>query len=136
MAPARTAVILVDTSVWIELLNRRSGPRITETELLEFATCGPVVQEVFEGLRDHPWAEAFRKAFLALPILSNPLPAETFLAAADVYREGRRKGYTIRSSIDCLIAAIAIDHKIPVWHKDRDFEAFAQFTTLQSIRYP
>lgn len=89
-------MILVDTSVWIELLNGRRGPRITELELLKFATCGPVVQEVFEGLRDHPWAEAFRKAFLALPILSNPLPVETFLTAAEIYRHGRRQGYTIR----------------------------------------
>jgi len=129
-------VILVDTSVWIELLNARRGPRITEEELLNFATCGPVVQEVFEGLRDHPWAEAFREAFLALPVLSDPLSVETFLAAAEIYRQGRRKGYTIRSSTDCLIAAIAIDHKIPVWHKDRDFETIARLTSLQTKRYP
>lgn len=129
-------MILVDTSVWIELLNGRRGPRITELELLKFATCGPVVQEVFEGLRDHPWAEAFRKAFLALPILSNPLPVETFLNAAEIYRQGRRKGYTIRSSTDCLIAAIAIDHRIPVWHKDRDFETISLLTSLQTVRYP
>jgi predicted nucleic acid-binding protein len=129
-------VILVDTSVWIELLNRRHGPRIAEEELLNFATCGPVVQEVFGGLRDHPWAIAFRETFLALPVLSDPLPLDTFLAAAEIYRQGRRKGYTIRSSTDCLIAAIAIDHKIPVWHKDRDFETIARFTGLQTKRYP
>ena len=129
-------MILVDTSVWIELLNGRRGPRITEEELLNFATCGPVAQEVLEGLRDHPWAEAFRIAFLALPVLSDPLPLETFLAAAEIYRQGRRKGYTIRSSTDCLIAAIAIDHKIPVWHKDRDFEAIARLTSLQTRSYP
>jgi predicted nucleic acid-binding protein len=129
-------VILVDSSVWIELLNGRHGHRISEEELLDFATCGPVVQEVFEGLRDHPWAEAFREAFLALPILSDPLPIEMFLAAAEIYRQGRRKGFTIRSATDCLVAAIAIDHKIPVWHKDRDFEAIGRYTNLQTKRYP
>jgi hypothetical protein len=129
-------VILVDTSVWIELLNGRLGPRIREEELLNFATCGPVVQEVFEGLREHAWTEPFREAFLALPVLSDPLPVETFLAAAEIYRQARRKGYTIRSSTDCLIAAIAIDHKIPVWHKDRDFETIAHLTSLQTRRYP
>ncbi|HMD83928.1 MAG TPA: PIN domain nuclease [Terriglobia bacterium] len=127
---------MVDTSVWIELLNGRRGPRITEEELLNFAICGPVVQEVIEGLREHPWAGAFRETFLALPILSDPLPIETFLAAAEIYRQGRRKGYTIRSSTDCLIAAIALDHEIPVWHKDRDFETIAHFTGLQTRRYP
>jgi hypothetical protein len=109
---------------------------MTEEELLNFATCGPVVQEVFEGLREHPWARAFREAFLALPLLSDPLPVETFLAAAEIYRQGRRKGYTIRSSTDCLIAAIALDHNMPVWHKDRDFETIARFTTLQTKCYP
>ena len=79
------------------------------------------MQEVFEGLREHPWAQAFKETFLALPVLSDPLPIEAFLAAAEIYRLGRRMGYTIRSSTDCLIAAIAIDHRIPVWHKDRDF---------------
>jgi len=128
-------VILVDTSVWIELLNGRRGLRISEEELLDFAICGPVLQEVFEGLREHPWAEAFRQALLALPILSDPLPVGTFLAAAEIYRQGRRKGYTIRSSTDCLIAAIAIDHKIPVWHRDRDFEIIGHFTSLQTRHY-
>ena len=129
-------MILVDTSVWIELLNGRGGPRITEEELLNFVTCGPVVQEVFEGLREHPWSEAFRVAFRALPVLSDPLPVETFLKAAEIYRQGRSKGYTIRSSLDCLIAAIAIENKIPVWHKDRDFEVIARLTSLQTKRYP
>ncbi len=64
------------------------------------------------------------------------LPMETFLAAAEIYRQGHRKGYTIRSSMDCLIAAIALDHKLPVWHKDRDFENIACFTSLQTKRYP
>jgi predicted nucleic acid-binding protein len=127
---------MVDTSVWIELLNGRRGPRITDEELLNFAICGPVVQEVIGGLREHPWAGAFRETFLALPILSDPLPVETFLAAAEIYRQGRHKGYTIRSSTDCLIAAIALDHEIPVWHKDRDFETIAHFTGLQTKRYP
>jgi len=128
-------VILVDTSVWIELLNGQHGPRITEEELLTFATCGPVVQEVFEGLREHPWVQAFREVFLALPALNDPLSIGTFVAAAEIYRQGRRRRYTIRSSTDCLIAAIALDHKIPVWHKDRDFESIARFTSLQTKRY-
>jgi hypothetical protein len=44
------------------------------------------------------------------------------------------KGYTIRSSTDCLIAAIAIESGVPVWHKDRDFEAFARYTSLRTRR--
>ena len=38
------------------------------------------------------------------------------------------------SSTDCLIAAIAIDNGVPVWHKDRDFEAVARYTSLRIRR--
>ncbi|HEV2419480.1 MAG TPA: PIN domain-containing protein, partial [Terriglobia bacterium] len=90
-------MILVDTSVWIELLNGRLGSKISEEELVNFATCGPIVQEVLQGLRSEPASNAFRDAFLALPVLSDPLPASSFLSAAEIYRLGRAKGYTIRS---------------------------------------
>lgn len=68
-------------------------------------------------------------------MLSDPLPRELFLAAAEICRLGRIKGYTIRSSADCLIAAIAIENRTPVWHSDRDYEAIAQYTDLQ-IAFP
>lgn len=93
-------MILVDTSVWIELLNGGLGSRVSQEELLNFATCGPVVQEVLQGLRQDPASEAFREGLLALPILSDPLPSAAFLSAAEIYRLGRAKGYTIRSSTD------------------------------------
>jgi predicted nucleic acid-binding protein len=127
-------MMLVDTSVWIELLNGRLGSRVPEQELLNFVTCGPVVQEVLQGLRNDPASDAFREAFLALPVLSDPLPRASFLSAAEIYRLGRAKGYTIRSSTDCLISAIAIDNRMPVWHKDRDFEAIARYTSLRTTR--
>jgi hypothetical protein len=76
---------------------------------------------------------AFREAFLAVPMLSDPLPASLFLSAADIYRLGRSRGVTIRSSVDCLIAAIAIHNKVPVWHRDRDFTAIARYTSLRAM---
>ncbi|HEX5482757.1 MAG TPA: PIN domain nuclease [Terriglobia bacterium] len=127
-------MMLVDTSVWIELLNGRLGSKISEGELVNFATCGPIVQEVLQGLRDDARSDAFREAFLALPLLSNPLPKESFLSAAEIYRLGRARGHTIRSSADCLIAAIAIENRISVWHKDRDYEAIAEYTNLRTRR--
>jgi predicted nucleic acid-binding protein len=124
-------VILVDTSVWIDLFNGKLANDVTEDELLNFVTCGPVVQEVAQGLSDDFEGEALRDAFLALPVLSDPLSLSLFLEAARLYQEGRGKGYTIRSSTDCLIAAIAIENKVPVWHHDRDFEALSKFTSLR-----
>ncbi|HYM09264.1 MAG TPA: PIN domain-containing protein [Bryobacterales bacterium] len=126
-------MILVDTSVWIELLSGTWVERVSEDDLLQFVTCGPILQEVLQGLRAGPLSDAFHEAFLALPRLSDPLPLSAFLQAAEIYRQGRRKGYTIRSSTDCLIAAIAVENRVPVWHKDRDFSVIARYTSLEAV---
>jgi len=126
-------MILVDTSIWIELLSGRVrgiGPE----QLTHFCTCGPVVQEVLQGLRPGPDSEEFRHSILALPFLFDPIPRSAYLHAAQIYREGRRRGYTIRSSVDCLIAAIAIDSGSAVWHRDRDYRNIAKLTSL--IQFP
>src|SRR5215469_8648935 len=99
-------MILVDISIWIELLIGSRGVAIREDDLPLFVTCGPIIQEVLQGLRPGAESAAFRRAFLAVPVLSDPLPLKTFLHAADIYQQGRRKGFTIRSSVDCLIAAV------------------------------
>ena len=127
-------MILVDTSVWIELLNGRLGSRVSDRELLQFRTCGPIVQEVLQGLRDDAAGDRFREAFLAVPLLNDSVQTGTFIFASEIYRLGRTKGHTIRSSMDCLIAAIAIEHRVPVWHRDRDYEKIAKYTNLRSTQ--
>ena len=127
-------MILVDTSIWIELLAGKPRNVIREEDLLRFVTCGPVVQEVLQGLRPGLQSDAFRTAFVAIPVLSDPVPLGLYVSAAEIYRQGRKRGITIRSSADCLIAAIAIDHGIPVWHRDRDFSAIARYTGLEVVQ--
>lgn len=97
-------------------------------------TCGPIIQEVLQGLKPGLGNDAFRAAFLAIPVLSDPIPLRLFVSAAEIYGQGRRRGITIRSSLDCLIAAIAIDHGVPVWHRDRDFDSIARYTALETVR--
>jgi len=96
----------------------------------------PIVQEVFQGLRETPATAEFRRDFSAIPRLTDPLPEVLFVEGAEIYRLGRRKGLTIRSSIDCLIAAIAIANAVPVWHHDRDFRAIGLYTGLRTIEFP
>lgn len=124
-------MILVDTSIWIELLAGKPRRPVPEEDLLRFVTCSPIVQEVLQGLKPGPQSDAFRRAFLAIPMVSDPIPLALFVSAAEIYQQGRRRGITIRSSVDCLIAAIAIDNRVPVWHRDPDFNAIARYTALE-----
>jgi predicted nucleic acid-binding protein len=128
-------VILLDTSVWIDLLSKRPKHLPTEAQLLRFVTCGPVIQEVLQGLQAHELAGPFQNSFLAVPQVALPVTLDLYLQAADLYRMGRRKGYTIRSSMDCLIAAIAIHQKIPIWHYDRDYPLIARYTDLEEFTH-
>ena len=59
---------------------------------------------------------------------------DVFLQAADLYRASRRAGLTVRSGVDCLIAASAIRHHLEVLHHDRDYDAIAKISTLRARR--
>ena len=63
-----------------------------------------------------------------------PLRRELFEEAAGLYRAARRAGLTVRSGADCLIAACAIRHGLPVLHNDRDFDLLARVSPLESRR--
>lgn len=123
-------MILVDTSVWIEMFAGRVQAR--PEDFLDMATCGPVIQEILQGLRSGRQAQQIRFHLLALPRIGDPVTVDRYLEAAELYAASRRRGITIRSSVDCLIASIAIWHKIPVWHFDRDFDRIASFTLLET----
>ena len=56
-----------------------------------------------------------------------------FDAAVDLYRRARRAGLTIRSSVDCLIAASAIRHDLTIVHCDRDYAHLADIAPLEQI---
>ena len=128
-------MVLVDTSVWIEVFRRPS--RTVLDDLVDFddvVTCLPVIQEVTQGFRDERAFGRAREAMHALPIVESPLSAAVFDHAADLYRAGRRAGVTVRSGVDCLIAACAIRHGLEVLHHDRDYDALAKISALRSRR--
>jgi len=69
----------------------------------------------------------------AFPIVESPLQGVVFEHAIDLYRQARRQGLTIRSGVDCLIAACALRHELPVLHRDRDFSVLAAISPLEAI---
>ncbi|MDX1384281.1 MAG: PIN domain-containing protein [Thermoanaerobaculia bacterium] len=128
-------MILIDTSVWIELFREQSPYRVeARLELDEVVTCLPVVQEVLQGFRDERAYSIAREAMLALPIVESPLGVEVFEEAVALFRRARGSGLTIRSGVDCLIAACALRSHVEVLHHDRDFDSLARVSTLQVRR--
>jgi predicted nucleic acid-binding protein len=95
-------------------------------------TCLPVVQEVLQGFADERAYQLARVSMTALPIVESPMRLEVFEQAADLYRACRRAGATVRSGVDCLIAACALRHGLEVLHHDRDFDAIARIVPLRS----
>jgi predicted nucleic acid-binding protein len=55
-------------------------------------------------------------------VFVEPTGMETYLRAADVYRALRRRGVTVRSTIDCLIAVLAEENECSVLARDRDLQ--------------
>jgi predicted nucleic acid-binding protein len=70
---------------------------------------------------------------LAFPCLEAPMSLGVLEEAVDLYRRARRSGVTFRSSIDCLIAAMAIRHGMAVMHRDRDFANLARVSGLKHL---
>lgn len=65
-------------------------------------------------------------------MLDSPVPLARFEFAGEIFRVARAKAFTIRSSNDCLIAAIAMHHDVLLLHGDRDFDYIAQFFPLRA----
>jgi predicted nucleic acid-binding protein len=129
-------VVLVDTSVWIEVFRKPAGIALPSAfDLDDVVTCLPVVQEVLQGFQDEQAFPVAREAMLSLPVVESPLRREVFEEAVQLYRAVRRSGRTVRSGIDCLIAACALRHGLPVAHHDRDFEAIKAGSALETRRF-
>ena len=130
--PARGAVLLDDTSAWIEVFRKLPRIRIEQIgDLEEIVTCLPVIQEVLQGFRDEAAFRTAREAMWSFPIVESPLRREVFEDAVGLYRAARRAGFSVRSGVDCLIATCALRNALTVVHVDRDFDLIARASPLQ-----
>ena len=123
---------LIDTSAWVEYLRNSDSVTCNEVDrLLNFepALCDAIRMELLAGARDEQHVAQLEK-FLARASVINTESIDYDNAAA-IYRACRRLGLTIRTHIDCLIAAIAIRTDTTLLHNDSDFDAIAQVTKLK-----
>ena len=127
-------MVLVDTTVWIDLFADRSEPHVAALqELIEneedLCLCGVILAEVLQGIRSD--ADYIKTKDYLDDLIFLPMQQATFVRAAEVYRSLRKRGLTIRKSVDCMIASVAIEHDIRLLHNDRDFDAIAKHSKLR-----
>ncbi len=121
---------LVDTSVWLDFFRNRSTQAVEQfEEILEenlpFGITSTIYQEVLQGA-DSPRDFSRLQKYLATQMFYHPQdPVLSYEHAANLYFTCRRQGITIRGTIDCLIAQIAIEHQLRLLHNDRDFSQIA-----------
>lgn len=128
-------MIVVDTSVWIDLLRGRDTPAVaTCVSLIErgdpVALTDIVYAELLQGVRDEHQAAVLDERLRAFPILRLEALDDHALAAR-LYRTARRSGVTIRKTLDCLIAAPCVRTGAPLLHADADFDRLASCTALR-----
>ena len=133
-------MVLVDTTVWIDFFAGRDLPHVTALERLimqreDICICGIIMTEVLQGIRFDREFEKTKELFEAMIFL--PTTHSVFLKAAKIYRSLRRKGITIRNTMDCMIAAVAMENDIMLLHNDRDFLPIETNLGLKVLpRYP
>lgn len=131
---------LVDTSVWIDFIRGNPTPAVNklrwifENQTL-VAISSLIYQEVLQGSDSEQRFEAFKNYLNELPFYQPKHPIDSYAQAAHIYFTCRRKGVTIRSTVDCLIAQIAIENELVLLHNDKDFEQIAKvFPMLKLCR--
>lgn len=132
--------LLADTSVWIDFFAGRDTPQTrffkeAVGKGADVALTEMILAEILQGVPSDSEFVRLRRALSAFCIL-RPDSDETYVRAAKLYRTGRKRGVTIRSLIDCLIAAIAMEHGAVVLHRDRDYERISEYAPLKTVSGP
>ena len=130
-------MILVDTSVWVEVLRDKNGAVVQAfrerigTEICVFSRFTQL--ELLQGARDEQeWKrlDDYLSTQYYLEATGN-----TWREAARISFELRREGITLSSPVDCCIAQIAIESNVLLLHRDQDFEKIVRFRPLAAERF-
>ncbi len=130
-------MIVVDTSVWVDFLRgANSAERRTLHRLIEegedISITDLILTEILQGINDEGYFRRARDYLLEYPVYGAK-GIETYIAAARIYRDCRKKGKTVRKTVDCIIAAVCIENGLVLLHKDGEFERIGACTGLKVL---
>jgi predicted nucleic acid-binding protein len=129
-------LILVDSSVWVDFFSSSPGRAGSELRRMiadsePFALAGVVVAEVLQGLTRHAIQI---ERYLEQWDMLEPRGFTTYREAVAIYRAARARGISL-TTIDTLIAAIAVEYSATVFTLDQDFSRIARITRLALYRF-
>jgi hypothetical protein len=132
-------MVIVDTTVWVDYIRGDTTP---QTEWLEGALdrqrlgiTDLILCEVLQGVSDEEQAKEVTRSLLRLEVHSTG-GIDLAVAAAANYRRLRTAGYTVRKTIDCLIATYCLLHDHTLLHNDRDYGPFERLLGLRVVGLP
>jgi predicted nucleic acid-binding protein len=129
-------LIVVDSSVWIDFLNGRNASHVRRLRAIlgaeEIIVGDLMLCEILQGLDSEASAqkvEVLLRRFSIVPMAGDAIA----VAAARNFRYLRRRGITIRKTIDLLIGAWCIENRRPLLHNDSDFRPMARHLGLVEL---
>jgi len=129
-------VIVVDSSVWIDFLNGRDVPHVQCLRAVlgtdEIVVGDLMLCEVLQGLGGERAAREVEALLRRFEIVSMAGDAIAAVAARN-FRSLRRRGITVRKTIDLLIGTWCIENRRPLLHNDSDFHPMAQHLGLIEV---
>ena len=119
-------MILVDTSILIGYFKNLKNPVCNKMDYIidngiPYGICHYVYQEIIQGAANEQEYRLLKEYLNTLPFYDVRYGKESFENAALMYMNCRKNGFTIRSSIDLLIAEIAIENNLYLYHNDNDY---------------
>jgi len=129
-------MILVDTSILISFfkgLNKEGTQKLKMIlrQGIPFGINSLIFQEVLQGSASEKEYMVLKQYLETQRFYHLKDPVESFAKAARIYMDSRKKGVTVRSTIDCLIAETALEHDLFLLHDDRDFDEIAEIVPLK-----
>lgn len=132
-------MIVVDTSVLVDFLKGRNTASARRLERLEFegtpfALPAICCQELLQGAKDDREWSLILENLGTQKLLFPQDPWFTHVAAARIFFDCRRKGVTVRSSVDCYIAQLVLENDGILLHDDDDFDRIRKIRPLRTLR--
>lgn len=129
-------MIIVDTTVWIDYFGGVSSPQTDwlerELDLQRLGLTDLNLCEILQGIRHDATFRRLRRELCQFEVFSTG-GAELAVASAHNYRVLRSRGYTIRKTIDCIIATFCLSEGHTLLHCDRDFDPFEKDLGLRVL---